>query len=155
MAEVIRAIVSGEKRGAQRGAQIAVEDFNARIGYQSVGFIRIENEGNEHFEKVIDTGHGVVIFAHLSALGVAYIIRIADARRKPHRVFDHNRGDCPYELATWCSQNKIEKLSVLGFKEEICPGIEQKVFRSVVDLIGLSQITSEMQRRNENGSRKR
>ncbi|RLI47722.1 MAG: hypothetical protein DRO73_11205 [Candidatus Thorarchaeota archaeon] len=135
---MIRHIVSGDRRGAENGSQRAVSDFNSRMGYDSVQFTCIGDD--MHFEKVIDLGDGLVIFSKLSSHGVAQIRRMAEARGKPVTVFDFDQETTLYELAAWISENKIETLSVLGLKESACTGTEEKVFRSVVDLFGLSQV---------------
>lgn len=147
------------------GATLAVFDYNKRIGFEAIkvrGFSDspeapwLETAPGEPMTKyklTVDAGCGAIIFSPTDAKGIGAMTGLCKSRGKPFCIFSHNPTTSAMEVGQWIVENKIEKLAIFGLREEKSPGIQERVFVSVLDIIGqtsVARIMSKTRRTKEN-----
>ncbi len=151
---MIREVICGYGPGAEMGATLAVFDYNKRIGFEAIrvrGFSadpetpwleRAASGPMSRYELTVDAAEGVVIFSPDDAKGIETLLEICRRKGRPHWVFSHDPKTCAMQTGRWVAKNRISKLAIFGLREEKSPGIQDRVFVSVLDIIGQASVAS-------------
>lgn len=67
--------------------------------------------------------------------GTALTIHTAQRLHKPFRVIDLMTPEDPRDVASWISHMDITILNVAGHRESICPGVYQKAFNWLQNIL--------------------
>lgn len=162
---MIRKIICGYSPGAEMGATLAAFDYNKRIGFEAIK-VRGYSENPEapwlekafgepmvKYKLTVDAGHGVIIFSPEDAKGISALSGICRSKGKPLWIFSHNPRTSAMKTGQWIVKNKITKLAIFGLREEKSPGIQDRTFVSVLDIIGqasVAKIVSKSSKKKEN-----
>lgn len=162
---MIRQIICGYNPGAEMGATLAAFDYNKRIGFEAIK-VRGYSENPEapwlekafgepmaKYKLTVDAAHGVIIFSPEDAKGIRALSGLCRSKGKPFWIFSHNSDTSPLDTGKWIVENRIRELAIFGLREEKSPGIQDRTFVSVLDIIGMAsvaEIMSKSKQKKEN-----
>jgi len=96
------------------------------------------SEYSERTELNVKTGDGTLaLIDKVADKGTALTIKLCKLHNKPFMIVDLSKENQPGKIIQWIQENNIHVLNVAGSRESFSPGIYQKAYSFLRDVINL------------------